>query len=72
MVDMALKLDKKPAYPYGCLCGGGGSPRCHRARNPVDQKTQQSKTKEYQRQSTTIEGQADQREISCVSHLLYV
>jgi hypothetical protein len=24
MVDMALKLDKKPAYPYGCPCGGGG------------------------------------------------
>ena len=38
MVDMALKLDKKPAYPYGCPCGGGGSPRCHRAKNPVDQK----------------------------------
>gem|GEM_PF-3261715 len=34
MVDMALKLDKKPAYPYGCPCGGGGSPRCRRAKNP--------------------------------------
>jgi hypothetical protein len=33
-------------------------PRCHRARNPVGQEAKQSKTKEYQRQSMIIEGQA--------------
>jgi hypothetical protein len=30
----------------------------HRAKNPVDREAKQPKTKEYQRQSMTIEGQA--------------
>jgi hypothetical protein len=57
--------------PQGCpnLFGGGESPRCHRAKNPVDQEARQSQSK---RISITIGGQAEESIIAFILLLVYL
>ncbi len=57
-MPLGLKATSEPIEIPRSLWGRWGSPRCHRAKNPVNQEAKQSKTKEYQRQSMIIEGQA--------------